>query len=67
MATSSIIENIRVNNPKALEAYVEAMEQREQREERENDDKRMGSGVISDPQKVKEFMDKALAKKGIVL
>lgn len=64
MATSSIIEDIRVNNPKALEAYVEAMEQRE---ERENDDKRMGSGVISDPQKVKEFMDKALAKKGIVL
>ena len=26
VATSSIIENIRVNNPKALEEYVDAME-----------------------------------------
>ncbi len=63
MATSSIIENIRIDNPKALEAYVEAMEYRVKKTEV----KHTCSGVVSDPQKVKVFMDKALAKKGIAL
>ena len=65
MATSSIIENIRVNNPRALEEYVEAMEESginySARTEYEK------TGVITDKEETKDFMTKALAKKGILL
>ena len=63
MATSSIIENIRVNNPKVLEEYVDAMEKRaKNRHQRTEDEK---SGVVTDRERTKVFMAKVLAKKGI--
>jgi hypothetical protein len=63
MATSSIIENIRVNNPKVLEEYVDAMEERaKNRHQRTEDEK---SGVVTDRERTKVFMAKVLAKKGI--
>ena len=63
MATSSIIENIRVNNPKVLEEYVDAMEERaKSRHQRTEDEK---SGVVTDRERTNTFMAKVLAKKGI--
>jgi hypothetical protein len=63
MATSSIIENIRVNNPKVLEEYVDAMEERaKNRHQRTEDEK---SGVVTDRERTKVFMAKVLANKGI--
>lgn len=63
MATSSIIENIRVNNPKVLEEYVDAMEERaKNRHQRTEDEK---SGIVTDRERTKTFMAKVLAKKGI--
>ena len=65
MATSSIIENIRVNNPRALEEYAAAMEEAatafHARTEAEK------TGVVTDKEETKEFMRKALARKGIML
>ena len=63
MATSSIIENIRVNNPIVLEAYVNAMEERAKnvlpRTEAEK------SSVVTDRERTKRFMAKVLARNGI--
>lgn len=63
MATSSIIENIRVNNPKVLEEYVDAMDEHANNRNRRTDDEK--SGVVTDPERTKKFMAKVLAKKGI--
>ena len=64
MATSSIIENIRVNNPQLLEEYVASMEaaansplQPRTEEER--------SGVVTDSARIRNFVKKALEKKGV--
>lgn len=65
MATSSIIENITVNNPHFLEDYVEFIEESEKNYRPRNDDER--SGVITDKAETFDFMRKALAKKGIQL
>lgn len=65
MATSSIIENIRVNNPRALEEYAEAMESSANNFHPRGDLEK--SGVITDKEETEEFMRKALAKKGIKL
>ena len=63
MATSSIIENICVNNPKVLEEYVDAMrEHAKNRHLRTQDEK---SGVVTDRERSKVFIAKVLAKKGI--
>ena len=48
MATSSILENIRVNNPKAVEEFVAAMEASVQKPIREMGEKR--SIAVSDPE-----------------
>ncbi len=61
MATSSIIENIRVNNPKVLEEYVEAMENSTKNYKPRTEDQK--SGVVTDPERIKAFMEKALARK----
>ena len=64
-ATSSIIENIRVNNPRALEEYAAAME-----ESAKNFHKRTEAeytGLVTDKAETKAFMQKALEKKGIKL
>lgn len=58
MATSSIIENIRVNNPKVLEAYVDAMEVRGKTNHTRTDDEK--SGVVTDQERIKKFMSKVL-------
>ena len=65
MATSSIIENIRVNNPKALEEYAAAMEDAAATFHKRTDAEK--TGVITDKEETKAFMRKALAKKGIEL
>ena len=65
MATSSIIENIRVNNPRALEEYVAAMEESASNfHPREESEK---SELVTDKEETRAFMRKALARKGIEL
>ncbi len=63
MATSSIIENIRVNNPKVLEEYVEAMENSAKNYKPRTEDQK--SGVVTDPERIKAIMAKAMAQKGM--
>ena len=65
MATSSIIENIRVNNPQFLEDYAEFIEESEKNYHPSTEDDR--SGVITDLDETIDFMRKALGKKGIIL
>lgn len=62
MATSSIIEDIRVNNPKAIEDYVEAMETSAQDFRPRTPDEQ--STVVSDPERIKNFVQRCLAKRG---
>ena len=61
MATSTILENIRVNNPKVIEEFVEFMENSVNEQTSENE----RSSVCDDPDKIRDFMDKALKSKGI--
>ena len=63
MATSSIIENIRVNNPKALEAYIDAIEEKSLMFRPRTDDEK--SAVVTDPVRIKRFMTKVLESKGV--
>ncbi len=63
MATSSIIENIRVNNPKVLMEYVDAMEEHAKNTHPRTEDER--SGMITDRERTRKFMAKVLAKKEI--
>ena len=65
MATSSIIENIRVNNPKALEEFASALDAAENNYHPRTDEER--SGVITDPERIRSIVKKALNKKGIQL
>ena len=59
MATSSIIENIRVNNPKAVEEFVAAMEASAKKPiHPRTDDQR--SGVCTDRERIRSFITKAL-------
>lgn len=62
MATSSIIENIRVNNPKVLEEYVDAMEERAKNHHPRTENEK--SGVITDRERTRQFMAKVFAKRG---
>ena len=61
MATSSIIENIRVNNPMVLKEYVDAKEQRALNCHPRTEDEK--SGVVKDPERTRKFMEKVLAKR----
>ena len=62
MATSSILENIRVNNPKVIEEYVAAMEASAKKPIRKRtEDQR--SGAITDSVRIRKFATKALEKK----
>ena len=59
MAVSSLLENIRVNNPKAVEDFVTAMEAYAKKPlMSRTDDQR--SGVVTDPERLRSFMVKAL-------
>ena len=63
MATSSLLEHIRVNNPKAVEEFVAAMEASAKEPPKpRTDDQR--SGVVSDPERLRSFATKALQSKG---
>ena len=62
MATSSIIENIRVNNPQVLVEYLEAIKRW-----REHPDEPHHSNVVDDPERMDAFMRKFLAKHGETL
>ena len=66
MATSSIIENIRVNNPKALEEYVAAMEASGKESIKPRTEEQC-SGAVTDSKRIRAFAQKALAKKGMQL
>ena len=59
MATSSLLEHIRVNNPKAVEEFVAAMEASAKAPIKpRTDDER--SGVVTDPERIRSFVTKAL-------
>jgi len=64
MATSSIIENIRVKNPRALEEYVKALEELEKAPFRPRTESER-SGVIDDKERIRQFVEKNLEKNGI--
>lgn len=66
MATSSIIENITVNNPRALEEYIDALETLAREPVKPRTDAER-SGVCEDEEETLAFMRKALAKHGIQL
>lgn len=59
MATSSLLEHIRVNNPKAVEEFVAAMTAAEAAplNPRAEDER---SGVVTDLKRMQSFMEKAL-------
>ena len=63
MATSSLLEHIRVNNPKAVEEFVAAMEAsaKEPLKPRTEDQR---SGVVNDPERLRSFMNRALQNRG---
>jgi len=63
MATSSIIENIRVNNPQVLVEYLEAIKR--WREEPISSTRH--SHVVDDPERMDRFMKKFLEKQGKTL
>lgn len=62
MATSSIFDNIKVNNPKAVEEFVAAMEASVRTPMRPRTAKQR-SVVSDDPEKMNTFMVKALKRK----
>lgn len=63
MATSSIIENIRVNNPQVLVEYLEAIK----RWGEEPVSSERHSHVVDDPERMDRFMKKFLEKHGMTL
>ena len=63
MATSSILENIRVNNPKAVEEYVIAME--DSAKDPVSSGMRRTSSVVTDPSRLKAIVAKGLKNKGV--
>lgn len=66
MATSSIIENIRVNNPQVLEDYVDFLEaQAKEPIKREKHEKNYE--LLTDPDRIMEIVRKNLENRGIRL
>lgn len=61
MATSSITENIRVNNPKVIEEFLDAMEELEKNPHPKTEADK--SHVVTDPERIKSFMEKALRRR----
>ena len=62
MATSSLFDHIRVNNPRAVEEFVEASANAELKPHTED----RFSGVVTDPERLRLFMSKALQRKRIL-
>mgnify|MGYP006916330138 CR=1 FL=1 len=61
MATSSILENIRVNNPKVVEEFIVAMEDFE-KNPLEFDEKK--STLVTDSVRLRAIVEKGLKKRG---
>ena len=61
MANSSITENIRIDNPKAIEAFLQAMEESEKTYPAETEVPK--SNVVTDPDVMSDFMEKALKRR----
>ena len=64
MATSSILENIRVNNPKAVEEFVAAMESSANDTLRPRTEEQRSS-VVTDSARLRCFVEKALQKRDV--
>ncbi len=64
MATSSLLEHIRVNDPKAVEEPVASMEASAKAPIplRTDEDR---SGIISDPERMRGFVSKALRNRSV--
>lgn len=62
MATSSIIENIKVNNPRVIEEYLAAMEKAASEPIAEK--KESGTVRITDPAELKKIMLRGIEKWG---
>lgn len=62
MATSSILENIRVNNPKVVEEFVVAMEAYSKNPLKY--EKKGTSSVVTDPARLKAIVEKGLKNRG---
>ena len=62
MATSSILENIRVNNPKAVEEFVLAME--DSAKSPLTPVMHKASSVVSNPARLKAIVEKGLSNRG---
>lgn len=63
MAESSILERIHISNPNAVEDFVAAMEASAKGcLKPRTDDQR--SGVVSDPERIRSFVTKALQNRG---
>lgn len=62
MATSSLLEHIRVNNPKAVEEFVAAMNATAETPLKPRTENEC-SCVITDKQRLRNFMKKALQNK----
>lgn len=66
MATSSIIDNIRVNNPQVLVDYADFLEAQAQEPLKKRSEKER-SVVITDKEETAALMKKVLARHGIQL
>ncbi len=62
MATSSIIDHIRINNPKVMEAYVEAVEKAERAPIIPQ--KKPIAREIADPEEMRAFLLRGIEKWG---
>ena len=63
MATSSIIENIRVNNPSALKEFIDAMESHAKDNHLRTEDEK--TGVITDEKRTLKLINMIKKKKGL--
>ena len=62
MATSSIIENIQINNPKVMEDYISAIERAESAPIETN--KTRIAREIRDPDEIKKILERGIEKWG---
>lgn len=66
MATSSIIENIRVNNPQLLEDYIDFMEARAN-EPVSIPEPEIDYEYVTDPERIRRMVEMNLKRQGLSL
>lgn len=62
MATSSILENITVNNPRVIEEFLDAMEKSVNNSQTRR--AHSETNFITDPKQIKEIMAKGIRNRG---